>query len=81
MMFYVHHEGISNLLATVTAFLSFRLRMRMNHKIDCVVRKQGETKLIARFVINGKGNKIDREVRNQWETKLIARFVINGKQN
>ncbi len=64
--------------ATVTAFLSFRLRMRTNHKIDCVVYNKGETKLIARFVINGK--QIDREVRNQWETKLIARFVINGKQ-
>jgi ABC-type bacteriocin/lantibiotic exporter with double-glycine peptidase domain len=87
MMLYVYHEGISNVLATVTvtAFLSFRLRMRMNHKIDCEVCNQWETELIARFVL----------LRNQWVTKLIvrrivfrvgetesiARFVTNRKQN
>jgi hypothetical protein len=71
MMLYVHHEGILNVLVTVTAFLSFRLRMQMNHKIDREVRNQWERKLITRFVT----------VRNQWERKLIARFVINGKQN
>ncbi len=38
----------------------------MNHKIDCVVRNQGETNT-------------DCEARNHGETKLIASFVIKNQ--